>query len=159
MGDLEKLLAIEEIRKLKARRVRSMDEKDWAGYAACHTPNAVSYTFQSENTGADAPIVGNEVIAERLKKQLTGRTTVHHVHAPEIELTSETTAKAIWPMEDMLWWEEGGKQLWLHGYGHYRETYEKLNGQWLIASRALSRIRVDRGEQGQKDIMHASAAE
>jgi hypothetical protein len=159
MGDLEKLLAIEEIRKLKARRVRCMDEKDWAGYAACHTPNAVSYTFQSENTGADAPIVGNHAIAERLKAQLTGRTTVHHIHAPEIELTSETTARAIWPMEDMLWWEEDGRQVWLHGYGHYRETYEKVGGEWLIASRALSRIRVDRGEQSQKDVMHASAAE
>ena len=155
MGDLEKLLAIEEIRKLKARRVRSMDEKDWAGYAACHTPDAVSYTFQSENTGADSPIVGAEAIAERLKQQLTGRTTAHHVHAPEIELTSAATATGVWPMEDMLWWEEGGKTLWLHGYGHYRETYEKRDGQWLIKSRALSRIRVDRGEQ---DLMPGSAS-
>ena len=46
-------------------------------------------------------------------------------------------------MEDMLWWEHGGLEYWLHGYGHYHETYEKLDGRWLIASRRLTRIRVD----------------
>jgi len=157
MDALQTLLAIEEIRQLKARRVRCMDEKDWAGYAACHTPDAVSYTFQSENTGATAPIVGAEAIAERLKAQLTGRTTCHQIHAPEIDLASETTATGIWPMEDMLWWEEGGQKHWIHGYGHYRETYEKRDGRWLIKSRALSRIRVDRGVGAAPDAMHASA--
>ena len=156
MNDLEKLLAFEEIRQLKARRVRCMDEKDWEGYAACHTPNAVSYTFQSENTGVSNPVVGGAAIAAQLARTLEGRTTAHQIHAPEIELTSETTAKGIWPMEDMLWWEADGKKLWLHGYGHYRETYEKVDGRWLIASRALTRIRVDTGEQGQRDVMSAS---
>ena len=28
--------------------------------------------------------------------------TVHHGHMPEIELTSPTTARGIWAMEDML---------------------------------------------------------
>jgi hypothetical protein len=147
LSDLEKLLAIEEIKQLKARRVRCMDEKDWPGYAACHTPNAVSYTFQSTGQ-AEGAIVGAQAIADMLQKVLDGknpRTTAHQIHAPEIELTSDTTAKSIWPMEDMLWWEEDGVPHWLHGYGHYRQTYEKLGGQWLIASRALTRIRVDSG--------------
>jgi len=156
MDPVYELMAMEQIKRLKARRVRCMDEKDWEGYAACHTPDAVSYTFQSEKTGAAGPIVGPKAIAEALKKQLTGRTTCHHIHAPEIELTSETTATGIWPMEDMLWWDEGGERRWIHGYGHYRETYEKLDGQWLIKSRALSRIKVDQGAHGQSDIMHAA---
>ncbi len=144
MTDVEKLVAVEEIRRLKARRVRSMDEKDWAGYADCHTADATTYTFQSE-VGDAAPVTGGEAIARRLASQLEGRTTVHHVHAPEIEVTSATTATGIWPMEDMLWWEEAGEPHWLHGYGHYHETYEKIDGRWLISSRRLSRIRVDRG--------------
>jgi hypothetical protein len=159
MNTLEKLAAIAEIRQLKARRVRTMDEKDWAGYAACHTPDAVSYTFQS-NGHEDRPIVGPEAIAASLKKILDGdikKTTAHQIHEPEIELTSDTTAKSIWPMEDMLWWEEDGVEKWIHGYGHYRQTYEKIDGKWLIASRALTRIRVDTGEGRKPDVMTARA--
>jgi hypothetical protein len=159
MDPLEKLLAIAEIRQLKARRVRTMDEKDWAGYAACHAPDAVSYTFQS-NGHEDRPIVGPEAIAASLKKILDGdikKTTAHQIHEPEIEFTSDTTAKSIWPMEDMLWWTENGVEKWIHGYGHYRQTYEKVDGRWLIKSRALTRIRVDTGEGKKPDVMTARA--
>ena len=31
----------------------------------------------------------------------------HHGHMPEIELTSPTTAKGIWAMEDRVWWPAG----------------------------------------------------
>jgi len=54
MDEAERLWAIQEIRRLKARRVRCMDEKDWPGYAACHTPDAVSYTFGDNDTFADS---------------------------------------------------------------------------------------------------------
>jgi hypothetical protein len=146
MDPVQKLMAIEQIRQLKARSIRCMDEKDGAGYAACHAPDAVSHTFQSEKAGADRPVVGGADIAGRLMERLVGRTTVHHVHEPEIELTSDTTAMAIWPMESMRWWAENGTRMWFHGYGHYRETYIKLNGQWLVQSRALTRIKTDQGE-------------
>jgi hypothetical protein len=152
--ELEKLLAIEEIRRLKARRVRAMDEKDWAAYAAVHAPGAVSSTFQSEVGDAD-PVVGGEAIARRLARQLEGRTTAHQIHEPEIEITSDTTATGIWPMEDMLWWREGDVEHWIHGYGHYHETYEKVEGRWLIKTRRLSRIRVDQGTQARPDVMRS----
>jgi hypothetical protein len=31
----------------------------------------------------------------------------------------------------------------LRGYGHYTETYEKVDGQWLFTSSALTRLRED----------------
>ena len=31
----------------------------------------------------------------------------------------------------------------LRGYGHYHETYEKVDGQWLITSSTLTRLRED----------------
>ena len=160
MEPLEKLLAIAEIRALKARRVRCMDEKDWPGYAACHAPDAISYTFQAHGW-EDRPIVGPQAIAESLRTILDGkikRTTAHQIHEPEIEITSPETASGIWPMEDMLWWEEDGVKRWRHGYGHYRETYAKVDGRWLIKSRALSRIRVDDGVEGEADVMAAPRA-
>jgi hypothetical protein len=62
--------------------------------------------------------------------------TVHHCHTPEITLTSPTEATGIWAMEDLLFFADGTQ---LHGAGHYRETYEKRDGRWLITSLHLTR--------------------
>jgi hypothetical protein len=148
MDTLEKLLAIEEIKQVKARRCRCVDDKDWVGYAACHTPDAVSYAL-----GFGEPIRGIEAMVAQLQALVGHRTTVHHVHTPEIEIISPATATGTWAMEDMLWWEEDGRKVWRHGYGRYYETYEKRDGRWLIASRRLVRSRVDQGVEGERDAM------
>jgi hypothetical protein len=141
---LERLLAVDEIARLVARRCRSLDAQDWETYAACHTPDVVSYAISSES-GAEEPTRGIDAVLAFLREQLAGRTTVHHVHSPEIELTSSVAATGTWAMEDRLWWEHDGTSYWLHGFGHYRETYAKRDGRWLVASRRLERSRVDRG--------------
>jgi hypothetical protein len=33
--------------------------------------------------------------------------------------------------------------LTLHGYGHYHETYEKIDGRWRIKTSKLTRLRED----------------
>ena len=152
MTDIEKLLAIEEIKTLFARRVRAMDQKDWALYDTLHAPHAVLKSFSPDQAGL-APLgshggqiaaVGKEAILDAIRTLLDGPvkvTTVHHAHTPEIEITSESTARGIWAMEDMLWWEDGEETQFAHGYGHYYETYEKIDGRWLIASRTIRRLR------------------
>ncbi len=46
-------------------------------------------------------------------------------------------------MEDHLWWPEGSPISRMHGYGHYDETYENVDGRWLITSTTLTRLRTD----------------
>lgn len=144
MDPVETLLAIEEIKQLVARRCRSLDLQDWETYAACHTSDVVSYAISSES-GAAEPTRGIDSVMAFLRTQLAGRTTMHHVHSPEIELTSASTATGTWAMEDRLWWEHDGRAYWLHGFGHYRETYEQRGGHWLVSSRRLERTRLERG--------------
>lgn len=144
MDPVETLLAIEEIKQLVARRCRSLDSQDWDAYAACHTPDVVSYAISSES-GAAEPTHGIDSVMAFLRTRLAGRTTVHHVHSPEIELTSASTATGTWAMEDRLWWEHRGQAYWLHGFGHYQETYERCGGRWLVSSRRLERTRLERG--------------
>jgi len=142
MDAAEQLLAIEQIKQLKARYFRSMDTKDWDGFAAVFAPDAVLDV--TGETGADEGIVrGNELIAAYVRGHVDPVTTVHHGHMPEIEVTSATTASGVWSMEDMLRWPEGSPISSMHGYGHYHETYEKIDGQWRIASCKLTRLRVD----------------
>ena len=144
MDSLARLTAIEEISTLVARRCRSLDAQDWETYAACHTPDVVSWAIGSEQ-GIEEPTRGIEAVITFLRGQLAGKTTVHHVHSPEISLTGDATATGIWAMEDRLWWQHEGRDRWLHGFGHYEESYEKVDGHWLVASRRLVRTRLDRG--------------
>ena len=73
-----------------------------------------------------------------LKK--SSQATAHQVHAPELELTSATTAAGIWALEDVVRLAPGVN---LRGYGHYHETYEKVDGQWLLKTSTLTRLRED----------------
>ena len=167
----EQLLAIEEIKRTFAGRLRCMDTKDWDSYAAFHTDDVVSDSWRSQGAaqpssgqgasgqgasgqGSGAPVTGGAALTAAIRATLDGEhpvTSVHHGHTPEIELTSDTTARGVWAMEDRLWWtrtgggpgSDGTTEEWLHGYGHYHEEYRKVGGRWLISYRALTRLRVD----------------
>jgi uncharacterized protein (TIGR02246 family) len=127
---------VEAIRQLKARYFRTMDTKDWAGMRAVFTDDVVMDTSSS----GGGVIAGADDFMAFLEPTLEGVVTVHHGHMPEIEITSPTTATGIWSMEDMLRWPDGTE---MHGYGHYLETYEKVDGEWRIKTLTLTRLRTD----------------
>jgi uncharacterized protein (TIGR02246 family) len=137
MDGLERLLAIEEIKQLMARRTRCVDEKDWAGLAACFADDAISYSVQKDG------LQGAQAIVDRIKQSLTHRITVHQVHVPEIEILSADSASGIWPMQDDLTWETDGKRHWQRGFGHYRQTYAKIEGRWRIKTHRLNYIKFE----------------
>ena len=127
---------VEAIRQLKARYFRTMDTKDWAGMRQVFAADVVMDTSSS----GGGVITGADEFMAFLEPTLQDVVTVHHGHMPEIELTSPTTATGIWSMEDMLRWPDGSE---MHGYGHYLETYEKVDGEWRIATSTLTRLRTD----------------
>ena len=144
MDPVEQLQAVEDIKALKARYFRCMDTKDWDGFGDQFTTDAVMDV--SGEMGADPEsgvIHGNREIAGFVREMVGDVLTVHHGHMPEIDVTSPTTASGVWSMEDMLRWPEGFPIQSLHGYGHYRETYEKVDGRWRIKSLKLTRLRLD----------------
>jgi hypothetical protein len=127
---------VEAIKQLKARYFRLMDTKDWVGMRKVFVEDVYIDTTDSGGRvveGADDFMAG-------LKEILADVVTVHHGHMPEIELTSETTAKGIWALQDLLWWPDGSE---LYGYGHYHEEYEKVDGRWRIKKMTLTRLRTD----------------
>ena len=130
---------IEAIKQLKARYFRLMDTKDWPGMRRVFAPD-VHVDMEAEGGGVHDDV---ESFFTMLEAALAGVTTVHHGHMPEIQVTSATTATGIWAMEDMLWFGEDGPASHMHGYGHYHETYVKLEGEWRIKSLTLNRLRVD----------------
>ena len=142
MKDTDKLLALEDIKALKARYFRCVDTKDWEGFKAVFAPDAL---FDISQDVPGCILTGPHKIAEAASVPLMGCVSVHHGHCPEIELTSDATARGIWAMEDMLRWSDEANSpiKGLHGYGHYHETYTKLDGVWRIQTMKLTRLRVD----------------
>jgi ketosteroid isomerase-like protein len=144
MEPIERLLAIEEIRRVKARYFRVMDAKDWDGFAEVFCDDATM-----DMTPIGGPIThGNLAIAEFVRGVIGDVLTVHHGHMPEIDVRTATTADGIWAMEDLLRWPAaGGRSQTLHGWGHYHETYEKRNGEWRVKTLTLTRLRNDVGTE------------
>jgi hypothetical protein len=127
---------VEAIKQLKARYFRMLDTKDWDGLAAVFADDV-----EIDTTGDGGRVThGVAEFLPFLRQSIEQVITVHHGHMPEIELTSPTTARGVWAMEDRLWWPEGSPISHLHGYGHYIETYEKTSGRWLIKTMTLTRL-------------------
>lgn len=131
----------EAIRQLKARYCRFLDTKDYAAWKALFAPDVVVKLDMAISTGgADgqtAPdLNGLDEFVPVVLGGVEHAQTKHHVHTPEIDLTSDTTASAIWAMEDLLLFADGGE---LFGAGHYHETYQKRDGDWVITSLHLTR--------------------
>ena len=131
LSDIEQLLAIEEIKLLKARRDRAADTKDWALYEALHAPDHVSENGDYGRWTSAAEMIANT------RKSMENLVTMHHSHTPEIEFESPTVARCIWAMEGMSFWQQGDREHWFQAFGHYFETCEKRSDRWLFTSRAL----------------------
>ena len=138
MDDAAVLLEIESIKQLKARYCRYLDTKNWAGWRQIFTDDFLSDTSEA----GGMVIEGADAFVAFTRKNIgkPSQPTVHQVHAPEIELTSATTARGVWALNDIVRLAPG---LNLNAYGHYHETYEKIDGQWRIKSSKLTRLRED----------------
>jgi len=141
MDEIERMTAIEDIRRLKARYFRCLDTKDWDGFRDVFAADA---EMDMRPEAGEAGLVhGNQAIADFVRGVVGDVETVHHGHMPEIDLSSATTATGVWAMEDLLRWPAGGPFGSMHGWGHYHETYTKEGGSWRIQTLALTRLRRD----------------
>jgi len=127
---------IEDIKQLKARYFRMMDTKDWNGLAQVFTED-VEIDVRGEGGGVTKSVAD---YIPFLRAAIEDVITVHHGHMPEIQLTSPTTAVGIWALEDQLWWPEGAPIKYMHGFGHYHETYEKRDSEWRIKTMTITRL-------------------
>jgi hypothetical protein len=139
---------VDAITRVKSRYFRFLDTKQWDRFGDLFTDDAVLDTSEEMvRLGMDRELGiarGNKNIAAYVADAVAGVSTVHHGHMNEVELTSANSAKAVWAMEDKLWWPAGSPMKRMHGYGHYYETYERCaDGKWRIKSLRLTRLRVD----------------
>ena len=125
---------LEAIKRLKYKYLRCLDQKLWDEIGTCFTPDAsCSYS------GGKYAFDGRDAIVDFLRKAMGAPSfySSHRVHHPEIEFTSETTARATWALEDEV--IETKAQITIRGAAFYHDEYVKVGGAWLIRSTGYQR--------------------
>jgi len=143
MNPIDKLLAIEEIKRLKSRYFWGLDHKDWDFWRReVWAPDARLIVPEASRECA-----GIDAILAYVKESTADQVSVHHGHMPDIEITSDSTATGVWAMEDRLYRTKqfplADGSTCLHGFGHYQETYVRLDAGWRIQTTRLTRLRVE----------------
>jgi hypothetical protein len=151
LSAVEEIQAIEEIKKVKARYFRGVDTGDTdlvrsilaedceLDLRGCCTDPATGRDFMPN---VNVVLRGRRSFAAEGLAE-SGIVSVHQGHHCEIELTSPTTASGIWSMTDRLYMPAGSPFACMTGFGHYIETYEKVDGAWKIKTLRITRIRVE----------------
>ena len=136
---VQELLDIEDIKRLKARYFRCLDQQDWDGLRDVFTDDVHFVAIRD--------LRGGDEVVDSLRSSLTGCRSIHHGYMPEIDLLGPEKAQGTWAMSDFVEFNEvEGRRRYLSGHGHYIEHYRKERGHWKIADLRLVRLRVDRYE-------------
>ena len=136
--DVSQLCDIEEIKQLKARYFRLVDEKKWDEWADVFTEDFNAWF-------ADVPderLESRDAFVEFIRRAIGASVSIHHGHMPEIEITGPDTARGVWAMYDRLKYvNPDGSVLDVDGYGHYHEEYRRCaDGRWRISRLRLTRL-------------------
>jgi uncharacterized protein (TIGR02246 family) len=148
MTDIAEIEAYIAICEVKARYCRTLDTKDWAGYADVFTED-----FELDTSAAGGPpaIRGREAAVRMVRGAVEKARTAHQVHSPEIRLDGDT-AQVVWAMQDRVVWSPERRPapgyIGHTGYGHYHERYVRKDGRWRIAAQRLTRLHVDTDYEG-----------
>ena len=138
LSELEKRIRviedIEAIKKLKAKYFRCVDKKLWEEMEEIWVEDAVA----DYGMGIEL-LQGRKAIMEFLKKNLArdSMISVHQGHNPEIEITSDTTARGVWVLNDRLIIQTIAT---LNGWRYYEDEYVKVNGEWKKKSTKITNI-------------------
>jgi hypothetical protein len=143
VNDIDRLLAIEAIKQVKAWYFYGLDHRDWAIWR----DRVWTQDGRLEVPEADIIVEPLDTLIEWVARSTAEQVSVHHGHTPIIEFVSDTEAQVIWAMEDRLYRNEKNplaeQARYLHGFGHYRERYLKVEAGWRLRSSRLTRLRVE----------------
>lgn len=133
---LDRLVAIEEIKRLKARFLRCVDTKD----IECLRDEVFAPGAEIHFKGADYDLhaVGWTQIEEFYQEAFSPtKFGMHQAHTPEIEVDGET-ARGTWYLHDVF---VNLEENWtLEGSALYDDSYARIDGEWRIVYSTYERL-------------------
>ncbi len=132
---IDDLLEIEQIKRLKYRYLRCLDQKLWDDLADVFTVDAVA-----AYSGGAYSFDGRDEIMGFLREAMGAETFLssHRCHHPEIDITGPDTATGVWALDDVVVMQEW--DLTVRGSAFYTDEYRKVDGEWKIASTGYKRM-------------------
>ncbi|EON98415.1 putative bile acid 7-alpha dehydratase protein [Phaeoacremonium minimum UCRPA7] len=124
---VERLEAIEDLRRLKFDYTWHLDNKDWAAFKECFTED-----FAFEGTGLQ---LTQEDFIATVRNALDPLETSHELHQHQFDFDGPDRAKGIWRLRDHL--VAPGRRSEFRGRAVYEETYVWTGRGWRIASTNL----------------------
>ena len=125
------------ITELKQSYCRLVDAKDWPGFAALFTDDAVLYPSSSAMAaGLASPegVRGRTAIANWVRERLATAQSKHEVWPVSLVVEGDA-ARAVWRMRDSVAWPERS----FTATGRYVENYRRTETGWQIAETRLER--------------------
>jgi ketosteroid isomerase-like protein len=121
---LDDLVAIEAIRRLKARYCRTIDAKDWLALADVFASDA-------QLRHGDTVVEGRDAIVGVISTTLADAPTAHAAHTPVIDVVDAAHATGNW---GAIYCRIGDPP----SYGIYDEVYTRgADGEWRISRTEL----------------------
>ena len=131
------MVALEEIRALKYRYLRSLDLKQWDEFGATLTDDAIG-DYGSPSGGGPLKFTGSAEIVAYMRSTLDSNIiTVHVGTHPDIEVDGET-ATGSWCLEDTVIIPD--YDVMIRGAAYYRDRYRKEGGRWRISHTGYERL-------------------
>jgi hypothetical protein len=132
--ELDDLLDIEAIKRVKYAYLRCLDQKLWDEMADVFTEDA-----EAAYSGGKYAFSGRDAIIDFLTRSMGADTfhSSHRVHHPEIDLLSDSRAKGTWAMDDVVVMTDWN--LTVRGAAFYEDEYRKVDGRWKISKTGYKR--------------------
>ncbi|QQS23784.1 MAG: nuclear transport factor 2 family protein [Actinomycetota bacterium] len=132
--ELQDLLAIHDICRLKYRYLRALDQKLWNDLADCLTEDATaSYGGGALQFDSRAAIM--DFLVESMGS--TQFLSSHRCTQPEIDLVGPAEATGTWALQDVVVHQQYG--LTIAGGAFYSDRYRLVDGRWLISHTGYKR--------------------
>lgn len=137
MDDLARLLALEDIKLLRAKYCRSIDSHDFARLGTILTEDfLLDLSPTGKVLGSEVkPVHGRAAVLELMEKGFSQlRMLLHIVTIPEIEFQDDAHATGVWRQETFI--KENRPDIPGTGiaYATVFDSYRKEGGRWLIGS-------------------------
>ena len=129
------LVEIEQIKRLKHRYCRCLDQKRFDELAELFAEDATA-----SYGGGVRELSGRTAIVEWVGSVMgsTSMLTIHQVSQPEIDLVGPDEATGSWALQDVVVLTDAG--LTIRGASYYADRYAKVDGRWLIRHTGYKRI-------------------
>ena len=143
---LQQLLDLEAIKRLKSRYYRFNDTQQWDEFRALFVDDAIYDSGTHVLTSADA-------IVATFGQGLAGGRTAHMAGLPDIELTGADSATGIWAFRDYVQLAGEGAPVGFVGYGHEHDDYVRTPDGWKFRRVVITRLRIDPLAGGLPQVM------